>query len=238
MQNNSSNSTSAPRLRKRRKFSLVNLYYVFAILAAIAAVVYPLFTSTGSTEQSDNFLAGDLIGNDNSLSAATASGEGSSAANMTINGDYYTVQNGTNTPLQDALPDLRDFSSNDDRLSYTADLIAQADYQSANIFLSKFIQLEDLDTQTLVSIRYNRGICNLHLENYNQAVTDLESAASQTKAANVYYALGCAYLGRGDYQEAGAAFDTALSMAEADGTASEAEKQMYRDAKERVDQRS
>lgn len=238
MKNKDSAPTPNPGAARKSRWEIAS--YVFAILASIATIVFPLFFSKTETPalQNDASFTGDISGDSASLSTAAAGGDGSSATSMTVNGhDNYLIYGDMAAASGEFPLTPQDLNSNTDRFSYAADLISQGEYRIASRFLSEFLRLENLDAQTEASIRYNKGICNLCMENYHQAVTDLEEAATLSENPAAYYNLGLAYMGLGNDEDAGKAFDIAVSLAEVPGnTVSDGERQQYRTAKEHMDQ--
>lgn len=180
--------------------------YFFSIIAAIASVAFPIY---------------------NKYFENTAPPEG--AGDLSLTEDASGDSNRPDS-LWDSPHAPEDFNSNEECLSYTADMMSQGNYEIALSFLTNFIDIDGLDDETIVTARYNRGICYFCMGDYYQAVIDLDYAATRSNDPTAYYNLGCAYLEIGNYQAARAAYGKAQSIEE-DSVAPTEKRQLYRDAK-------
>lgn len=164
-------------------------------------------------------------GDGNAASNTAVARDGSTAVNKYVGGDYYDFS-GADTVPQGYLYKPQDFENYDKGIAYSADLIERGEAPEALTFLMQFLQLDDLDEQTIATVEYNCGICCLYMGDYNQAVIYLSDAARKTDSPYAYFNLGCAYISGKEYTHAENAFKMAVDLSSGTGSAATPEDQV------------
>lgn len=107
---------------------------------------------------------------------------------------------------------LEEFSDDNARLAYAADLLNQGRYELAEVFLSDFLLTVEPDSHMAAAICYDRGLAYLYLRDYSQAASDFSIVTAQVDYADAYYNLGNAMTGLHEYRAALESYESALKL--------------------------